>query len=374
LKICFVTHGNIEKLATMKRATGMANHLTEYGHEVSILCTDVPENRKRICFECPSVNVRWISAISAFDEVKQKNKHLIEISPDVVYVCSLGIRNWINRRVLSKCFSVVEHSELSSIIIDKGFVGRLRARMIEWASIFLFDGQVCASRFLELTFKNRMKKVGIERPIHYSPYAYNQETLKFPNIPGTTSFETYDGKTVILYMGTLTKNYGFFDILSSFNKLCGSRDDLVLLIMGHGRHEKAGALYIDKHNLGERVKLLGYIPEEDLALFFARTDIFLSPLYDTLQDIARCPSKLFMYLPFQKPIITCSIGEAYELFGKSGFYYTSGDIDSLAETIVRALDHVGLAYPAMDVSQHSWQERTAQFIRWINDVSLNERR
>lgn len=371
MHICFITHGNIEKIATMKRATGMANYLLEYGHEVTIICSDLPENKERISFECPSVNVEWISANSAFDELKKKNICLKKINPDLVYVCSIGIRNWVRKNKSLKAYYIVEHSELPSIILDKSKTNRLKELIIEWASVFIFDAQICASRFLEYTFQTRMSKVGKNRPILYSPYAYNEDTLSIKNIPESKCLKNYEGKKVILYMGTLTRNYGFFDMLVSFNNLSKKRDDIILLIMGNGRHREEGIQYIKDNSLDDKIKMLGYVSEADLPHYFSRTDVFLSPLYDTLQDKARCPSKLFMYLPFQKPIVTCAVGEAYELFGHDGFYYEPGNVDSLEESLISALKHTGIAYPKMDLSLHSWRGRTGQFLNWINNIKEN---
>ncbi|MEZ8107180.1 glycosyltransferase [Vibrio cortegadensis] len=368
MHICFVTHGSIEKIATMKRATGMANHLLKVGCKVTIICSDLPENESRIGFECPEVNVEYVSPGSAISELVQKNKLIRKIKPDLVYVCSIGIRNLVFKSITSKTKFVVEHSELPSIFLGKNSLSRTKELILEFSSLFLYDAHICASRFLEKTYTNRMKKVCVRKPILYSPYAYNSETLTPDKETVSLSENDSNNNTkVILYMGTLTENYGLFDMLNSVMNISKKRSDINLLIMGNGRDKKKAVDYIERKNLNDYVTLLGYVPEDDLSYYFNVADVFISPLHNTLQDIARCPSKLFMYLPFDKPIITCEVGEAKELFGGQGIYYKPGDVDSLVCAIESSLGLTKPIYSSIKINSHSWESRTNSFMKWINE-------
>ena len=97
---------------------------------------------------------------------------------------------------------------------------------------------------------------------------------------------------------------------------------------------------------------------------FAVAHAFVCPLRDTVQDWARCPSKLFMYLPFRKPILTSPIGEAKELLGDDAFFYNPGDVEGLAGAMRRALDtdHFTMS---LDPAAHTWQARVDQFLAWL---------
>ena len=84
-----------------------------------------------------------------------------------------------------------------------------------------------------------------------------------------------------------------------------------------------------------------------------------------MQDWARCPSKLFMYLPFQHPVVTCQIGEAAELFGEKGLYYQPGDVDSLVCALSRVLTQdVGI--DAITLDDHTYTARTKTFLSWLD--------
>ena len=85
---------------------------------------------------------------------------------------------------------------------------------------------------------------------------------------------------------------------------------------------------------------------------------------DTIQDWARCPSKLYMYLPYKKPIITCKIGEPYEVLGNNGIYFEPSSVSSLAKSIqetVKANKWELNINPLL----HEWKQRTIDFDNWI---------
>ena len=86
---------------------------------------------------------------------------------------------------------------------------------------------------------------------------------------------------------------------------------------------------------------------------------------NTIQDKARCPSKLYMYLPYNKPIVTAKIGEPYEVLKDKGVYYDTGSVKSLSLAIQEAIGMKVLDIPS---KPHEWGERARLFDKWINDI------
>jgi len=367
MRLCFVTTGDLMAIATGKRATGMAGPLAALGHHVSIIMQDTPTNRERLALECPSAEALLFAGGSAPAEIRQKQALLRRARPDVIYVCSFGLRNCVpylpgrHRPV-----RLVEHSELRSGIPSLGALERRAERSLEWAAALAFDGQVCASRYLEHEFGRMMRRLRRRRPLLYLPYAYHADVLQ-PSAVDTTALQArYAGRQVVLYMGTLTENYGLFHMLEAARQLRPSRPDFVLLLMGRGRHAARAAEFVATHHLEDCVELPGYVAEAELAAYFQLASAFLLPLMDTVQDWARCPSKLFMYLPFGKPIVTSPIGEAQEHLGDDGFYFAPGDVAGLTAQIDRALAAPAGWRPRADYHEHGWQRRAAAFADWIN--------
>ena len=368
MRICFITTGDIEQLATMKRAIGMAQPLLETGIEVSIIALDTENNRKRILLEAPNVATLFFKTGNFKSEVAQKNSLIEEWQPDVIYVCAFVVRNYIYKKNLKGVLSVVEHSELRSAITDGKWYKRYIELFLENMSLYKFSGQVLASRYLEEVFQKKLRTFKIKRPLLYSPYAYNKEILQMPSTNAIDNLRaTYGGKKVILYMGTLSLNYGFLDIIKAVEILTQKRTDVVLLIMGNGRHKSIGKEYINEQKLHNTVKFLGYIAEEELSLYFGMANAFVSPINNTIQDRARCPSKLFMYLAFKRPVITCKVGEAASLFKDNGYYYQPGNTQQLSQVMAEAIDSNLLKHD-VNIQKHTWGARTQEFINWINDI------
>lgn len=367
MKLCFISHGDVKTLATLKRAFGTAGPLIEAGHQVAIVMADTPFNRHRLALECPDATALFYRGGSARTEVRDKRRLIRQFDPDVVYVCSLGMRNWVARPFRGKRpIYLVEHSELRSGIAAQPLRRRWFERGIEWCSILLYDGELCASRYLEKLFTRMARRIRPRLPIFYTPYAYNRQVLESRPVDPELQAR-YAGKRVILYMGTLAANYGILDMLSAIRALRQQRDDFVFLILGPGgRHKDIATQMIRDEGMEAYTSMMGYIPEDKLADYLNIANIFISPLYDTVQDWARCPSKLFMYLPFGKPIVTCRIGEALELFGDNGFYYQTGDVPGLTAEVNRALDHAAAGKPcAYDPQAHTWHARTRDLLDWM---------
>ena len=88
-----------------------------------------------------------------------------------------------------------------------------------------------------------------------------------------------------------------------------------------------------------------------------------------MQDLARCPSKIYYYIPYGKPVVTCKLGDPYEALGEYGYYYEPEDIEDLAKTLARALkSSKGFQYPEGYIEKHSWCARAVSFINWVEEV------
>lgn len=368
MKICFITLGDIKSIATMKRAIGMANPLLSLGWEVAIIAQDSHENRKRIAMECSdAVQVYYYPEGPAAEEVRIKTALVNETAPDYVVFCSFSFRNRISKnRLKHKPVILIEHSELPSGIPDNKGLRKWAMLALEQWSVLYADGLLCASKYLCKTYsKKAAQLLRKQLPILYSPYAFNNDVVEAPRIRYEELKEMYAGKTLLLYMGTLTRNYGLFTMLQAMEIIRRDHPDTILLLLGRGRHQEEAKAFVEEKGLSPQVRFLGYTPEEELSSYFAAAEAFISPLNDTVQDRARCPSKIYMYIPFNKPVLTGNIGEPAEIFGREGHYFDNRQPASLAALISRLAS--GSLIPApVDQTEHSWQKRAVDFTAWIN--------
>lgn len=363
--ICFITTGDIKSIATSKRALGMANPLYNNGWRVSIIMEDTEENRYRTSLECDSnINLFFFKKSSAFEEIKQKNEIIKKIKPDYLYICAFVTRNIVG--VSSKAKKIVEHSELQSGIPDMKGIHKIRALFNEYSSLFYSDYILNASKYLQNCYFNRCKKLGMKnKPNFYFPYAYSSTVIQNIKI----DFEKeenikYKDKTIFVFLGTVTRNYGAFTILKAVEDLSKTSKNFKVLILGKGRHYNEALKYVEERKISDYVEMPGYIKEDDISYYFSLANSFISPMNDTIQDWARCPSKLYMYLPYNKPVITCKIGEPFEVLRDAGMYYSPGDSTELAQQMLKVINK-NIPVRKCDASLHSWEYRTKEFIDWI---------
>lgn len=360
MHIAFVTFGDFNSHATLKRATGMAGALMRKGHKVTLLLEDAESNHEKVKLECNGANVVWHQrGKTALNERHQKSQSLILLQPDVVWVCGVGPRNWV-KRPSEPCIMLADHSELFSAL-DNGCVYRFRYWLTEWLSCLSFDGHICASRYLESFYKRRLTHLHKCTPVHYSPYAYDAPA---ENLDQNKSPWDLVDKKCIFYLGSFRESYDMWTMLHALEALVQQRQDCIAILGGRGPDEAIAKEWLDNSGLSDRIRMVGYIPETEMSVAMRRADVFLCPLQDSRQDWARCPSKLFMYYPYGKPIVTCRIGEAKELLEDSGYYYLPGDSQSMKSQIENALDAKQVTCQR-DQGSHSWEARTEEFLKWF---------
>jgi glycosyltransferase involved in cell wall biosynthesis len=204
-------------------------------------------------------------------------------------------------------------------------------------------------------YKKLSQKMRIKRKFIYSPYAY-------PDYLHPSTQSTRNNKTVS-FLGSLTKEYGIYDFLEVAKDLVSENPMINVRIIGQGPEEQNSRNLVNSWNLSSNITFTGYIQESSLNYELSHADIFISPLRNTLQDFYRCPSKIYYYLAYQKPVVTCKFGEPQYALGDYGFYYEPGNIKSMNTAIKKALKFKGSPYPPNFIQTHSWKSRAEQIIK-----------
>lgn len=358
--ICFVTTGDLRCLASAKRALGLAKPLSDLGWSVSILLQDSEENRIRARLETDErVRVEYFEVgRGVWSEIRQKASLVKALKPGYLYVCGFVARNLV-RPYGGKL--LVEHSELQSEIADAKALVRLRAYFLEYMSVLCADGLLNASQTLQDIFLQRARRLlrGGLPQLHF-PYAY---TLP-PGVQPEPRRRAGDSPFVFLYVGSVVRNYGSLDMVEAFALVHARRPATLLRISGIGSGLEQARVRVADLNLSDCVQLPGFVPEEQLPEAMSMSDCFLAPIQDTIQDRARCPSKLYMYIQFRRPIITCRLGEPAVALGDKGRYYEPGNVESFAAEMLRVVDERPVEL-GIDPQLFTWSARAAQLCEWL---------
>lgn len=359
MHFCFLTISTFSENAMMKRVAGLAPHLITAGHRVTIVAQDAAENRDYFA-PVDGANRIFLPVSGVLSEVRQKARIVREQSPDVVYACGWGIRNLA---ALLGSITVVEHAELLSANHESSALKRLKNFFLEWGSVVSTDGLVLASKHLLRTYRRRDVLWRAEKL--RLPYGLNMQE----GDGAAPSVKTDENLSRVLYMGSLYASYGIFDIVESVAHVAESDEPVEYVILGDGPERQEAVERARVLGVSEHIRFVGYVDEDVLDDYLSSADVFLAPLFDTVKDKARCPSKIPMYMCHRKPIVTCRVGEAPEYLGDNGFYYTPGDPQSMARQILRASKRQDpIDY---DLQSMSWKHLAFRFLRWVkNDLDV----
>ena len=354
-KILFNLTGSIESLATIKRAFGHAPYLHELGYEVHLLLENTPENYSRAATEAPRAILHSYSTASAWQEIRSKHRLINQIRPDYIYSMCSAIRCVVFPFLLEDktALRMVEYSELPAKNFHSGPLRRSYEALMDRLCLRMYRHYIFASKYLYYFFEQKYN-VSKGRTVSYLPYAYEPRFYFRKERTGS------QGPFHLMHLGSLEVNYGFLFIIAGVQQLIDQGHAVRLTIMGDGRDRHLGEAYVRQHGLEHCVDFAGFVAEASLNDRLNEADAFIAPLLNTIQDKARCPSKMFLYLPYLKPIITAKIGEGLELFENRGNYYQPSDADSFRKAVLDCLN--GRAFVLTDPAKHTWQARTTQLL------------
>ncbi|QCC49876.1 glycosyltransferase family 4 protein [Halapricum salinum] len=81
--------------------------------------------------------------------------------------------------------------------------------------------------------------------------------------------------TMVLFVGRHTHQKGIDHLLAAIERL--SREDLTLVVGGSGHLTDQLERFAELLDIEEQVRFVGYVPEEELADYYASADLFVSP-------------------------------------------------------------------------------------------------
>jgi len=144
-----------------------------------------------------------------------------------------------------------------------------------------------------------------------------------------------DGHKVIVYLGLLAEYQGTGLLLQALQRILALHPDVYLLLMGfpgvqHYR-QQAKSLGID-----HAITFTGRVSYHEVPRYLALGDVAVAPKLSITEGLG----KLLNYMATALPTVAFDTPVAREYLGSDGHLAIRGDIESLAEKIIRAL------YPA----------------------------
>jgi len=138
-----------------------------------------------------------------------------------------------------------------------------------------------------------------------------------------------------VFFGFLRANKGLECLIDAALKAHRTLQELVVLIIGGLHQRMPGVAESIKDNLPNFVIFTGYLPEEELDIYFSAADAFCFPYDDSVAGASGAAYRVLGYL---KPMIVTDIPKFYEFKkAKIGVIVPKDDPDTLARAIIATL-------------------------------------
>lgn len=272
----------------------------------------------------------------------RKNAHLYDIihihHPDPMAALSLFLSGYKGKVVLHWHSDIVKQKTLLK------FYEPLQKWLIRRSDIILGTSPVYVehSPFL----RKEQDKVSY-LPIGVSPMPTDEQSV-------TELREQYQGKKIVFTLGRLVKYKGYEYLIQAAQYL---KDDVVVLIGGIGPEKNKLQQLIDTLHLSDKVKLLGFIHEKQMAKYFHGCHLFcLSSIMKTEAfGIVQIEA-----MSCAKPIVSTHIeGSGVSWVNAdniSGLVVPICDVVQLAEAISRILDDKVLYQKLSEGAQKRYEQ------------------
>lgn len=139
---------------------------------------------------------------------------------------------------------------------------------------------------------------------------------------------------VIFSLGALIPRKGFQYLIEAMPRVLREYDDALCFIGGIGPYEKELRRIVRKLELESKVKLPGFIPEDELSLWMSSCDVFVLPSLSESFGVVQIEA-----MACGKPVVATKNGGSEEIIVSEdyGLLCEPGNPDELAEKIVIAL-------------------------------------
>ena len=172
---------------------------------------------------------------------------------------------------------------------------------------------------------------------------------------------------IVFSLGNLIQRKGFNYLIDAMEQICNQRDDVLCFIGGAGPERGSLQRQIDRLHLGEKVRLLGSVPGDQLTLWMNVCDFFVLPSLNEGN-----PTVMFEALGCGKPFVGTKVGGVPEVIASDdyGLLVEPADPEDLAEKILVALDREWDREAILEYAQRYTWENIAKEIMGVYEQIL----
>ena len=221
-----------------------------------------------------------------------------------------------------------------------------------------------------LIVHNRVSMIELEgtgvpsSSIHVIPHGNYLDSMRPlpPQEEARRSLGIKESARVVLFFGQIKDVKGLDVLIEAMPAIASEVPDVVFLIVGRPWRIDF-SIYdalIEKLNMRGRCRLhIGYVPDEEVAKYYSASDVVVLPYRRIYQS-----GVLIMAMSSRRPVVVSDLPGMTEIVtdGQTGYVFTRGSKDALAEQLVRALKD--------DQGRQQVAERGFDYIRVHHDWGL----
>lgn len=176
-------------------------------------------------------------------------------------------------------------------------------------------------------------------------------------------------RNYFLYVGGLSKSKNAFGVIRAFREASGNIDGHVeLALAGHVADIGGFQKIRDELGLGDRVRLLGYVPGEELSCLYCGSRALLYPSFNE-----GFPNPVAEAMACGTPVITSSLGAMAEVTGDAGLLVDPFNVEEMAQAMCRLMKEENLRDTVIQrglerAKLFSWERAARQMLEIYHKV------
>jgi glycosyltransferase involved in cell wall biosynthesis len=366
MQIAFVGTGNPEVNASQVRLQHLARAMAEGGHRVTVIVPDDARNVSIAALNPSAIEPRYFKASSAVGECLIKAQEIVKGHFDIVHVVGIGLRSMqIIGRPFRRPMYIQDYDEMMAAHKGLSITRRIYYGAVESLSRHRAHAIVVASRNLEKLVRQCRPSIGPR--LLYLPIGYDSTREGSSGHLDVGLRSIANGRSILTWIGSFWPGYGVEEMLKLADKMQKSGRQYLFMLVGDGPLLEGARTFVASNQLAN-VVLPGRIDHSDLQAYLRVADVFLLPYPATPINLFRCPTKLFQYIAYNRPVVTNRVGEVAEALTDSGIYYEAENTDSMAKACDVAVGQSSSYDRTSLVEPVKWSNRARCYREWVESI------
>ena len=265
---------------------------------------------------------------------------ILNVSPDIVHVHHMELMvPYVYHSLISlgRGIPIVATVHSTHAFEKYGQLGKYEEfRKLVLSNLDMVQGIIFVSRQSQEELIKLLGNKPHGKPTFVIPNGFDPYLLP---IVGTLKAREYLGiplnAKVIFSLGNLIERKGFYYLIQAMKTVVHHRDDVLCFIGGKGPLKEVLQEQISELNLQDHIKLIGFVPDEELKYWMNAADLFVLPSLSEGN-----PTVMFEALGVGLPFVGTAVGGVPEVITSKdyGLLCEPADPECLAEKILIALE------------------------------------